>query len=175
MNITGKTLLFKSCIELYLLLHPRMGRKTKFQSSWLEKSDVNGDQLSKYIVPKKGDDFHCKCRFCDCEINTGNAGVYAIYQHASGKLHKEKALLFHGRTTQTTIQFQRVGEVNMHALILCSKSNQSNGPGRAMLRLLIFLVKRWFASRIAVNPGKSTVGSLLVRCNLVFLQGYSSG
>ena len=85
-----------------------MGRKTKFQPAWLDRIDTNGDKVLDYISKK--DEHHASCKICDKTIFIGNAGFYALKQHAERNCHKFKANDFFRRSNQRLIQFQQLDE-----------------------------------------------------------------
>ena len=83
--------------------------KNKFQESWLDTNDANGDKLSDYIVKdKNGEKHHGFCTACLKPIYVGNMGKAALLQHATAKTHREKMKIRKGDSTQRQLPFQRI-------------------------------------------------------------------
>ena len=75
---------------------PRMGRKitnrslrkTKFQSSWLLKTDPNGDKVKDYLRPVKKKPYQAYCAADNSLLNIGTRGWSQIYDHVKKNKHK---------------------------------------------------------------------------------------
>ena len=67
--------------------------KTKFNTTWLKKKDSNGHLLEWWCNSHETDKFKAVCKLCEKDIQVANNGCHALMQHATKKIHKQKAVL----------------------------------------------------------------------------------
>ena len=65
--------------------------KTKFNHSWLGKTDCNGHLLRTWCAKDSSSDFAGYCLLCKKTIQCGNNGAVQILKHAEGQKHKDIA------------------------------------------------------------------------------------
>ena len=65
--------------------------KTKFNTTWLKKKDSNGHLLEWWCNSHETDKFIAVCKLCEKDIQVANNGCHALMQHATKKIHKQKA------------------------------------------------------------------------------------
>jgi len=80
--------------------------KTKFNHSWLEKTDCNGHLLRTWCAKDSSSDFAGYCLLCKKTIQCGNNGAVQILHHAEGQKHKDIAKM--KISTSSTQMFQRI-------------------------------------------------------------------
>ena len=68
-------------------------RKTKFQPSWLLKTDPNGDKVKDYLRPVEKKPYQAYCAADNSLLNIGTRGWSQIYDHAKKNKHKQNMKL----------------------------------------------------------------------------------
>ena len=95
-----------------------MGRRTKFQDSWMAKIDSNGDRASLYMVPTE-DTFRVHCTWCQSDFDTSSRGFLSVNAHSQKKKHCQVSEFFYF-------------EVSKESEIQVANIKQGRTPGQAV-------------------------------------------
>jgi hypothetical protein len=75
-----------------------MPNLTKFQESWLRKTDSAGNQVKQWCRADNTSPHKAFCMLCCKSIQCSNSGFKQLLHHAEGKRHSDLAVARFGKT-----------------------------------------------------------------------------